>query len=308
MVMYCTKHNHGMVHKIIRVLFMMVIIILLLVFILMIYYWADDRKLTVTHYSVTTNLPTPLRITHLTDLHNAEFGEHNRDLIVLVQAQSPDLIVMTGDMINKDDTNLEIICRLIQDLSQIADVYYGLGNHETSWISSHGDSLESRLTEAGAIVLNNDYIDVDLNDNQLRIAGYMGYYGAVHMTAHTVEAQQAESNFIKEFQDTDRYKILLNHIPTAWVDWKYTDKYPVNLVFSGHYHGGLIRIPLLDRGLYAPYVGWFPPYTKGLYTGTEATCILSAGLGSEYNIPRLNNPPEIIVTDLIPKQDSPATE
>ena len=84
------------------------------------------------------------------------------------------------------------------------------------------------------------------------------------------------------------------------IDWRYADDNLVDLVFSGHYHGGVMRIPILDQGLYAPYVGWFPPFTKGVFTGEQATCVLSAGLGNEYHIPRLNNPPEIVVVDLVP--------
>lgn len=72
-------------------------------------------------------------------------------------------------------------------------------------------------------------------------------------------------------------------------------------MLSGHYHGGVIRIPVINQGVYAPYVGWFLSYTKGVYIGTQATCVLSTGLGSEQSIPKLNNPPEIVVVDLVPK-------
>jgi len=121
------------------------------------------------------------------------------------------------------------------------------------------------------------------------------------MTTKDEEQQQIEGRFFVSFQDTSRYKILLNHIPTQWVDWNYINKCPVDLVFCGHYHGGVIRIPIIDQGIYAPYVGWFPPFTKGVYSGSKATCVLSVGLGIEHGIPRLNNPPEIVVVDLVPE-------
>lgn len=89
-------------------------------------------------------------------------------------------------------------------------------------------------------------------------------------------------------------------LPLPWVDWDYIDKFPVDVVFSGHYHGGVIRLPLLDRGVYAPYTGFFPKHTKGVFVGTQATCVLSAGLGSEHAVPRINNPPEVAVVDLVP--------
>lgn len=194
-----------------------------------------------------------------------------------------------------------MICELVEQLSQITDVYYGLGNHETAWILEYGDCLKAFLTEAGAIVLNNEYWDTNINGNPIRLAGYMGYYRAVNMTTHTKEAQQAELEFMDRFENTERYKILLDHIPTSWVDWDYINKYPVDLIFSGHYHGGLVQLPIINRGLYAPYVGWLPKYTKGVFSGTKATCILSAGLGLEYLIPRINNSPEIVVVDLTVK-------
>ena len=112
--------------------------------------------------------------------------------------------------------------------------------------------------------------------------------------------KEREYQFFHDFRDTDRQMILLNHIPTAWLDWHYIDRAPAGIVFCGHYHGGTIRIPVIDRGLFAPYVGWFPPYSKGVFEGRETTCVLSAGLGNEHGIPRVNNPPEIVVADLIP--------
>ena len=109
--------------------------------------------------------------------------------------------------------------------------------------------------------------------------------------------QKAEIAFAANFENTENIKLLLCHIPTAWVDWGYIDKYPVDVVFTGHYHGGQIRIPFVG-GLYAPYVGWFPENTKGMFEGEKATCILSTGLGSENWIPRIHNPAEIVVLNI----------
>ena len=261
-----------------------------------------SEDLVVTNYTIQTNLKERIRIVHLTDLHNREFGQNNSRLIELVNQQEPDAIVMTGDMINKNDLNLDIACELVNQLSKISDVYYGLGNHETTWIAQNGDTLITRLTNAGAVVLDNKYLDVTIHNNNIRLAGYMGFYGAAHMTAHTEEDQLLQRSFMEEFEHTDRYKILLDHIPTSWVDWDYIDKYPVNLVLSGHYHGGIIQFPLFHRGLYVPYTGFLPKNTNGVFSGTKSVCVLSAGLGSEYPIPRINNPPEVVVVDLVPEK------
>lgn len=273
-------------------------VVLGIVILIVLYCLYENNNLTVTRYTVETKLHNSLRIVQLTDLHEKEFGEDNERLIEAVRNENPDIIVMTGDMQNKDDEDTSIVCSLIQNLSEIADVYYGYGNHEKSWEKKFNKSFADIAAEAGAIVVDNAYIDVVLNGNNIRIAGYMGYYRAVNMTADSDEEQESELAFMEDFENTDRYKILLNHIPTSWVDWDYTDKYPVDLVLSGHYHGGQMQLPFIGP-LYAPYIGFFPDNVQGIYQGEKAACILSAGLGTEYLVPRIDNPPEIVVVDLV---------
>lgn len=259
-----------------------------------------SRDPEVNLYTIEADITKPLRIVHITDLHNTELGTNNIDLINIIREQHPDLIFTTGDMINRDDPNLDIVCSLIEQLAQIAPVYYGYGNHETDWEETFSQSMADRLTDAGAIVVQDSYVDVDMKGNALRIGGCMNYYRKWGMMVHTQEEWDMEDAFADDFENTDRYKILLNHIPTSFVDWGGVDEYPVDLVFSGHYHGGMIRLPIIDRGVYAPYIGLFPKYTKGVVYGTKAICVLSAGLGTEHAIPRIFNPPEVVVVDLVP--------
>lgn len=261
-------------------------------------------ELEVNLYTIEADIKAPIRIVHITDLHNAELGTNNRELIDAIKEQQPDLIFMTGDMINCDDPNLDIICTLIEQLTDISPVYYGYGNHETAWEESFSQSMAKQLTDSGAIVIQDSYVDVDVNGNALRIGGCMNYYRKWGMMTSSQEEWDREDAFADDFENTDRYKILLNHIPTSWVDWGGVDAYPVDLVFSGHYHGGMIRIPIIDCGVYAPYVGLFPKYTKGVVYGTKAICVQSAGLGTEHAIPRIFNPPEVVVVDLAPSTDS----
>lgn len=297
------KQEHRFRHALLRVLLRVLLAVLAVLVVALPYYYVTSLALTVTTYTLEARVVSPLRIVHLSDLHNSQFGDRNEELVALAAAQEPDLIFLSGDMLNRDDENTEIVSSLISDLSAVAPVYYGYGNHDKSWETRFGRDLRPILEAAGAVVVDNDYVDLELKGTPIRIGGYMGYYPVPHMTTGDKEQQALEIAFSKDFENTDRVKLLINHIPTGWLEWNYVNKYPVDVVFSGHYHGGLIRIPLIDRGLYAPYVKWFPSFSKGVLSGTLATCVLSGGLGSERHIPRINNPPEIVVVDLVPKSE-----
>ena len=202
-------------------------------------------KLIVVKYEVMTDMTESIRIVHLTDLHGKVFGADNDVLVQMVAMQGPDLILMTGDMIDKSDENSGVVYNLIDCLAEVAPVYYGYGNHEIFWMDTTGIDLESILADAGAVVLNCDFLDVFVKGQQLRIGGYYNYYRQPHMYPLTSEQKLAENDFADNFENTYSYKILLSHIPTAWLDWEYIDKYPVDLVLTGHYHGGQIRLPFV---------------------------------------------------------------
>lgn len=257
-------------------------------------------EFTVVPYTLETELSQPLRLVQLTDLHGCRFGENNEELADQVRLQKPDLILMTGDMLDKSEDGPEVVCDLISRLKDIAPVYYGYGNHESDWEKRTGMTLAPLLTEAGATVLDFAYEDITLKGQALRIGGCDTYYRYPGMLAESKDEWGPELDFADAFEDTERFKLLLAHIPTVWIDWGNIDKFPVDLVLSGHYHGGQIRLPLIGE-LYAPYVGLFPPYTEGMYAGETAVCILSTGLGSRPGTPRINNLPQMIVVDLIPR-------
>ena len=257
---------------------------------------------TTVYYELETDLTEPIRIVQLTDLHGRVFGEDNDVLIRMVTDEQPDLILMTGDMVDRYDKNADAACDLIRALAQIAPVYYGYGNHEYGWMNARGESLTPALEAAGATVLDVAYLDLEIKGQPIRLGGYHNYYRQPHMYPLTEEEKRKQLDFCEDFESTDRCKILMSHIPTAWLDWGYIDKFPVDLVLSGHYHGGQIRLPGIG-GLYAPYIGLFPEYTAGMFEGEKAACILSTGLGASPGLPRINNLPQIVTVDLIPQQN-----
>lgn len=256
-----------------------------------------NTHIKLTRYVLNEELENPIRIVQLTDLHNKEFGKENERLINIIINQNPDIVVMTGDMINNNEEDDSVVTNLVRKLSKYVPVYFSMGNHEISYVNRFECDIVSDLKNAGAIVLNYEYKDIVIKGNDVRIGGYYGFYWTPHMITDNVDESEIMNEFSEAFEDTNKFKLLLCHIPTTWLDWNRIDDYPIDLILCGHYHGGQVRIPFVG-GLYAPYVGWFPKYTKGLFVGKEANCILSTGLGSEGMIPRINNPPEIVIIDL----------
>ena len=265
----------------------------------------SNNAIVVSSYHLTEGeYIKPIRIVFLSDLHGKCFGKNNCRLIKKLNEQKPDAIAFVGDIFDRDadEKQIQNMCSLLSDATKIAPVFFSLGNHEYSFISNGHFDLMEDISKTGVIFIDDNYVDIEFGGTQVRIGGYMGYYPHPHMMTKDKQRIRKERQFFEDFEDTDRYKILLNHIPTSWLDWKYIDKREVDLVLSGHYHGGVIRIPIIEQGLYAPYVGKFPPFTKGIYVGEKATCILTTGMSGSYGIPRFFNPLEICVVDIQPTE------
>lgn len=259
--------------------------------------------LSVTRFELfNPKLSEPIRIVQLTDLHNSEFGKGNERLIRKVREQQPDLILLTGDMLNQYEERTDVPVNLIRELSQIAPVYASYGNHEQQHEKNYGTDLRAIFTEAGATVLEYDWVDAEIKGQELRIGGIYGYCMAGYYL-RTKEAEEQEVAFLDEFCNTDRTKLLLCHMPVAWIAYGSLDYWDADYVFAGHAHGGQVWIPFVG-GLYAPDQGWFPGRGEGLFYSKdgEHTLVLSRGLGtSRSKLPRLNNIPEILVLDLVPE-------
>ncbi len=247
-------------------------------------------------------LTAPIRVVQLTDLHNSEFGENNARLVSLVAQQQPDLILMTGDMINGREEETEIAVSLVRRLIEVAPVYFSFGNHEVTHERMFGRDLTALFEEAGATVLDRTYEDVTVNGKTIRLGGIYGYC-LPEKYYSSGEAKRWECEYLKEFQDTESYTLLLAHLPTCWIRNDNLDIWQIDCVVSGHEHGGQIRLPLIG-GLYAPDQGFFPGRSSGIYASQDGrrVMVLSRGLGSGVGVPRFNNVPEIVVADILPQR------
>lgn len=256
---------------------------------------------TVTYTVALQNLSSPLRLVLLSDLHDKSFGRENSRLIAKVQEQSPDAIFLDGDMIDRsaDSADVQKLLRLIERLCEIAPVYFAPGNHELEYMQTDA-ALLTHIAEVGAVVVNDSYVDVTIDDQPLRIGGTMGHAFYFGRSEEEFSASP-EYQFLKSFEDTDVPKICLAHMPDTFIFNGAYDLWDVDLVLSGHTHGGLIRLPFIG-GLYAPMQGWFPEYDRGHYRlGEHMQMVVTSGLAGHGMIPRINNPPEIVVIDLVPE-------
>ena len=260
--------------------------------------WRSAYGLVAVEYEVPVEAGAsagPVRIVQLSDLHAMSFGEDNADLVAAVRDAGPDLIAMTGDMFSSfsGPGDLELVCRLVEDLSDLAPVYYALGNHELAYMASHGYEILDQLRSAGAVILDRSYVDLSVKGQDLRIGGCYGYLLSRDLR------NGPEQDFLDDFLNTDRTTVLLAHMSEGLLAYNCIDDWNVDLVLSGHAHGGQIRLPFIG-GLYDPETGWFPKYTRGAFLREDSAVVLSAGLGSSTDIPRFGNPPELVIIDLEP--------
>ena len=256
-----------------------------------------------TNYDICSpKIAQPIQIVQLTDLHNRTFGKNNQTLISMAEAQSPDLILITGDQLNLDEEDTSVSVETVVALCEIAPVYFSLGNHEVEYEKNFGTDVKALFESAGATVLEREYIDLQINGQNIRIGGIYGYC-LPEKYFETGEADAEECAWLNEFQNTDAYTILMCHMPVSWLINDGLDEWNIDCVFSGHTHGGQVIIPCVG-GLYGPDLGWFPGYLQGLYYSKDGskTLVLSRGLGTTGMIPRFNNVPELVVVDIVPEQ------
>lgn len=262
------------------------IIILLIISALLI---DSNYRLVTTEYTIpVSGLPAGFnryRIVQLSDIHASEFGEENKTLISAVKEQEPDIITITGDLID-DVGQLDTVGPLLRALAAIAPVYYISGNHE--WASGDVTNLFSLLEECGVKALRNEFEILTHNGAQVVLAGVDDPNGPFDMKKPKELAEE-----IATAAGEDAFVILLAHRNDALE--RYED-IAADIILCGHAHGGMIRIPFTE-GLIGPGLEWFPEYTGGVYDEEDTLLVVSRGIGNHTGYPRfLNNPQVVSVT------------
>ena len=256
----------------------------------------DNFKLDVTEYTIErNNIPKKFdnfKIVHLSDLHNTEFGKDNEKLLKTIKEQKPDAIFVTGDSIDGFYTNIQIPIKLFKEALKICDIYFIVGNHESRVNITTSTEFIDTLTDIGVIVLKDSNTYIEKNGEKIQVIGLKDTsdYKLEYNNNYTEKITETINNL----DDKNAFSILLSHHPELFNEYKNTN---IDLVFSGHAHGGQFRLPLIG-GIVAPEQGLFPEFDAGLFNENSTTMVVSRGLGNSIVPVRVNNSPEIIVVTL----------
>ena len=276
------------------------VVILLLAFAARIY--VDNNLLEISRYKVTSNkIPDSFdgfKILQLSDLHSKSFGDGNIKLMEKINGENPDIVVMTGDMVDSKDTDFDVFTDLAGEISKNYDTYYILGNHEQSLSKKRRKMLTDTLTEFGVKVLDNEKVTITKGEDSINLYGLwfnLRYYkDSSNEYTKDVFFGEEQIKKILGTPNTDSYNILLTHNPLyadTYSDWG------ADLTLSGHIHGGIIRIPFAG-GVLSPEKKFFPEYDGGMYQVDDKILIVNRGLGNSNFALRIFNRPEILVITL----------
>lgn len=256
--------------------------------------WGNSA-LELNSYSVaSSSLPKAFdgfRIAHISDLHNTEMGKDNEKLISMLVEAEPDIIVITGDMIDSRNTKVDIALKFAEQAVMIAPCYYVAGNHEAR-VEEYID-LKEGLVERGVTVLEDEKAEIECLGESIVLVGVTDPSFETDYLLGDDEAVM-KSKLKELVKEEDGYVILLSHRPELFDCYVEND---VDLIFSGHAHGGQIRIPFIG-GVVAPNQGVLPKYDAGVFTEDNTNMVVSRGVGNSIIPLRVNNRPEVVLVEL----------
>ena len=232
-------------------------------------------------------------IAHISDLHNTEFGQQQERLLQKLVEAAPDLIAITGDLLDSYHPNITVAMEFINGAIAIAPVYYVTGNHESRLPELYAQ-LREQMESAGVVVLDNKAVTLEYGSSIIRVLGVDDPTFSAESDQYEDNEQVISSQLDVLLDDQSAYTILLSHRPELFDVYHEAG---IDLVLCGHAHGGQVRLPFIGA-LFAPNQGFFPEYTAGLYRQGDTQMVVSRGLGNSSFPIRINNPPELVVITL----------
>ncbi|MCU5601143.1 metallophosphoesterase [Bacillus wiedmannii] len=260
-----------------------------------IFLYSQNNLISITEVNITSNkIPSSFKgfkILQISDLHNKKFGDNQETLIQKVKSINPDIIAITGDLIDSKSYDAEVSLELIRGLVKEYPIYFVTGNHE-KWSGKYND-LEKELKQHRVTVLRNEHVSIQIGGQDIHI---LGIDDPEFVTGNRDEGNVVKDEIIKaKFEmQPDTYNVLLSHRPEFLTE--YADE-QIDLVLSGHAHGGQVRLPFIG-GLVAPNQGILPTYTAGLYEKQNTSMVVNRGLGNSIIPQRIFNRPELVVVQL----------
>lgn len=258
--------------------------------------WTEDKHIVTTDYTYRSKkIPKSFdgyKIVQVSDFHNAYFGYRSRKLLQAIKTAEPDVIVITGDIVDRRTPYLKRTAVFIEKITDIQDTYYVTGNHEAHY--KHFNKLYDVIGRSNVRNISKRSTVLSRGDAEINLFGIndVWFFGDEE-NARTYNDFRTELAGKTE-KLPNNFKVLLAHRPELLPIYS---ENAIDLVFCGHAHGGQIRLPIV-KGLYAPHQGVNPKYTEGLHEKEGTTMVVSRGLGNSRFPFRVFNHPEIVTVTL----------
>jgi len=256
--------------------------------------WQNNSIVISEHIYISSEIPATFnnfKVLQVSDLHNKNFGKDQSSIMKKINKISPDTIVITGDLIDCRKYDLEVAIDFVSQAAAITTVYYVSGNHEAN--TGQYQEIKARLVQCGVIVLDNESATHWVGQDKIDIIGLADPAFSPSNYLDGTDFSDMKS-CLSKYVNEDRFEILLSHRPELMDVYKQNN---VDMVFSGHAHGGQFRIPFIG-GFVAPGQGFFPTYDAGRFDKGGTTMFVSRGLGNSIIPIRIFNRPELVLVTL----------
>lgn len=264
------------------------VIILILVAYILIGLLFGLKTVTKVYNVESDKITAGVKIVQISDSHSFE---NYSDVVYQTKNANPDIITLTGDIFT-DETKLDQSVDFVTELNTIAPVYYIKGNNDNPKGKYH--EFASKIEKEGVTILEDDYRDVIINNQEIRIIGIDDNSYSTIFSKNKTQSERI-TNLLASLYDESKYNIVLSHRPQYFEEYVQTSS---DLVLTGHTHGGMIRFPFINEGLITSDQGLFAKYDYGIYKNKNTTMIINSGCASRGYIPRLYNPKEVVILNL----------